>query len=110
MSAKHTPGPWIVTVDCGAHVIRGAEEQHQDLGTSYLWRDYVASTWGGESEANARLIAAAPELLAALKTLHDKTAELIVHLQATDRLRPCFNLPALAVAQQVIAQAEGVAP
>lgn len=38
----------------------------------------------------------------ALLNLADKTDELIRHLQATGRLRPCFNLPALAEARAAL--------
>lgn len=68
MSA-HTPGPWIVTEDCETRVIRGADVEQTEGGVTYSFRDYVASTWGGPHEANARLIAAAPELLVALQEI-----------------------------------------
>lgn len=67
MSAAHMPGPWIVTEEMGSNIIRGAEEERGEAGYTYKWRDYVASTWGGPHEANARLIAAAPDLLAELQ-------------------------------------------
>lgn len=56
MSTKHTPGPWSVDPDAPEYV------------TGYQ----IASTVQGDhmepvSEANARLIAAAPELLAVLE-------------------------------------------
>jgi hypothetical protein len=62
MSA-HTPGPWrVARLRSGAWAV-------VDRGT----RDIVPSIFtqrdGGEDEANARLIAAAPDLLAALKYL-----------------------------------------
>ena len=69
MSPAHTPGPWVVTEDMGSNIIRGTEEERAVeglAGITYKWRDYVASTWGGPHEANARLIAAAPEMLQAL--------------------------------------------
>lgn len=60
---KHTPGPWEV-------IREGRQTMHLSIQTSdegqkvTLARVYV---WGDEKEANARLIAAAPELLAALQ-------------------------------------------
>lgn len=81
MSAEFTPGPWIVTQECGAHVIRGADlDRKSDSGVDYKWRDYVASTWGGENEANARLIASAPELLAALIYVQENVADDSPHM------------------------------
>lgn len=65
----YTPGPWIVTDDVNAHVIRGAEQPRNERGVDFVFRDYVASIWGGYHEANARLIAAAPDLLAALEAM-----------------------------------------
>jgi len=72
---KHTPGPWKV-ID-GNEVYSGVTP--------------IAQSWAtvDEQEANARLIAAAPELLSALKALkeqleseeadgHNRTVHLIV--------------------------------
>ena len=72
-AAKHTPGPWVVTDESFGQLIRGAEIERDDHGTKFLWRDYVGTTWGHrteESEANARLIAAAPCLLEAASMGH----------------------------------------
>jgi len=63
VSAGHTPGPWRFELAIGPH---GQKCYHTIKCNEY---DYVASTWGKPHEANARLIAAAPELLAALKEL-----------------------------------------
>jgi hypothetical protein len=51
--SKHTPGPWRLD-DIGGddyNAIAGGEDG-----------SIIASTWGGTHPANARLIAAAPEL------------------------------------------------
>jgi hypothetical protein len=60
--AKHTPGPWSYGYyGCSGYCVNGGG---QHIATSILYkRD------GGE--ANARLIAAAPEMLAALQALLD---------------------------------------
>ena len=62
MNTKHTPGPW--------RALESKSSQHQ------VWKgdDHIASAWGtdvpgDEQLANARLIAAAPELLDALKRI-----------------------------------------
>ena len=58
MTTKHTPGEWVVDAD-------------GDVCTDDLERLVAAVDWrhvslrDGEAEANARLIAAAPDLLAA---------------------------------------------
>ncbi|HGM5034484.1 TPA: hypothetical protein ACKPZU_000216 [Stenotrophomonas maltophilia] len=56
MSSKHTPGPWAYQEDSDAytHIVRG----HNNRFICQL-----AQTTSAEIEANARLIAAAPELL-----------------------------------------------
>ena len=53
-TAKHTPGPWHVANGCQ---IRSAKDQ---IAKAWMMRN-------GEGLANANLIAAAPELLAALE-------------------------------------------
>lgn len=77
MSA-HTPGPWEVP---GANVFRvvAPEAPHENKGSGlappYPWA-IVADTdpdsvGGPEAAANARLIAAAPKLLEALREIED---------------------------------------
>lgn len=62
--SKHTPGPWHV-----ADMI-GKEEDETDFRLCFhaikAGDEFVSSTWAGPHIANARLIAAAPELLDAL--------------------------------------------
>lgn len=62
MSSKHTPGPWSVA---------------GRMGYGYLVDPNICVVYGGEGSgraddgpANALLIAAAPEMLEALKALH----------------------------------------
>lgn len=62
MSA-HTPGPWVIDKDRIATV----EPKPLTMQTPNLWAVAFASRQREEWEANARLIAAAPELLAALR-------------------------------------------
>jgi hypothetical protein len=60
MSASHTPGPWRAE-PCGD----GFVITYNDAG------NWLATVWedgDGNEEADARLIAAAPDLLAALKS------------------------------------------
>src|SRR5688572_26003126 len=57
----HTPGPWRVVTDQGNHLVTS-----RSSNICRLYRDHEADH---EANANARLIAAAPELLAALKGL-----------------------------------------
>lgn len=60
MKTKYTPGPWrIKQYDCGMPLV-----EFDDLGS-------YASVCGQNKEANAKLIASAPELLNRLKQLID---------------------------------------
>ena len=71
MNTKHTPGPWTVSPSARASTLTRIFSVNEER--------LVASASGpglsesGEAEANARLIAAAPELLAALQTLVQMT-------------------------------------
>lgn len=59
MTTKHTPGPWRLW---------GKADPSQVISDA---TGFIAQTLGGNDEANARLIAAAPELLEALKNLDE---------------------------------------
>src|SRR3546814_13811156 len=62
MKAKHTPGPWLVETDN----IDPRHPQHRFIAIgSYKEKNYTFVS-GHMGEANANLIAAAPELLEAL--------------------------------------------
>lgn len=73
MKAKHTPGPWIhptwpCNVTCGEHSQDRIYSAFVFLGGT-SGHDAIAAAYGDSPEqasANARLIAAAPDLLAAL--------------------------------------------
>lgn len=68
MTAKHTPGPW--TPEFGeAYRVRAQQDGGQvAIMTNLKGRDGLAGRRNGdEVAANARLIAAAPELLEALR-------------------------------------------
>ena len=90
MSA-HTPGPWFAEDDNGSWSIHS---DHDTLGGC------IAVAYSFRAEANARLIAAAPDLLAALR--------LIVHI-ADDPTAFALDGATLAVlhtARAAIAKAE----
>jgi hypothetical protein len=82
--SKHTPGPWAI------------EEVRRVLGAGDFGR---APFRDAELEANARLIAAAPDLLAALVALCDSGPH-------PDDMTP-ENLAALKRARAAIAKAGG---
>lgn len=72
--AKYTPGPWVRDTSQGADWgwIRDAEGHMVAVCGIPEGEDSLANRRNGTdpTEANANLIAAAPDLLAALKTMH----------------------------------------
>lgn len=64
----HTPGPWTLGDD---PCVIESEHADNDLGFVAMVLPSPELSWDmtGEREANARLIAAAPELLAALQSI-----------------------------------------
>ena len=92
MSARHTPGPWVASVTFpidNATVF--AEAEFDDIHSAPIayCTDHIEQRRPvAEAQANALLIAAAPELLAALKMLVEN---------------PTFDLGAPKVAGRVAA-------
>jgi hypothetical protein len=92
MKAKHTPGPWAWVYDGSSDYSIGEAEDPQAKAVAgvYAWgRDYDTA------EANCALIAAAPDLLAALK-------ELVAHSSCR-----AGDVPMWQAAEAAIAKAEG---
>jgi hypothetical protein len=96
--AVHTPGPWVVNGFGGGFRVIARMQPHE-VAVS-------ATAQGGDEISNARLIAAAPELLEALQALipmmeewHDEFPEYV-----GDNERP-----ALIRARTAIARATGAA-
>ena len=69
MKTEHTKGPWVARQIGGSHV--SIEKVSNGIRSVIAETCYfkLADEHGGEYSANARLISAAPELLAALKEL-----------------------------------------
>jgi hypothetical protein len=89
--ARHTPGPW--------------RREMEEIYATIDYNDYLIADATGdtdleieEAEANANLIAAAPELLAALKALMPKGWD---HDDTMD------HIPGVKLARLAIAKAEG---
>lgn len=91
MKTHHTPGPWILEQDT---VFIGETRKVQPV------------LYHGDSEgmANARLIAAAPDLLSALNLLLDK-----LHAHCPG-LRECeYTESAITKAEMAVAKSKGIA-
>ena len=70
MKTQHTPSPWYVTEyailahNGGTHILEHPKLKWEKLASITGSRGNIVSKMISECEANARLIAAAPELLA----------------------------------------------
>lgn len=98
---NHTPGPWRVSGSSPLHVETVSEEDGA-IGNVFSFEEYDGN------EADARLVAAAPDLLAALRYC----ASAITHAASGDGYTvsadEMMDLAAsLAQARAVIAKAEG---
>ena len=82
--SKHTPGPWELWGTASPSQVIAAENY------------FVAQTLGRNDEANARLIAAAPDLLVACKELLEVWEE-----------APAYGHASAVKARAAIAKAEG---
>ena len=107
--SKHTPGPWHKEAydgdDCvdvfDARGYRVAECSFAASHEGNPRKDHERS--GEEIQANARLIAAAPELLEAL------TLCLIEHERINDQFEQVSDTPGMALARAALAKARGQA-
>lgn len=88
---KHTPGPWIFTVENDDRYIRANGDT--------MMCDAPYYPWCPSGDANWHLIAAAPDLLAALKKMLPEANRIDQHL------RPTFET--CEEARAAIAKAEG---
>lgn len=103
---SHTKGPWIVVQDNGWQTIRTST---MELVAGKIDETY-ATPCGMEDRANALLIAAAPDLLAACKELKARTeavGRLLLKPGGHTR-EECELAMALIQARDAIAKAEGL--
>lgn len=70
--SKHTPGPWLLNQTSGAtHKVFGGPHICDINGDEIAWPCFGSADTNDAANANAKLIAAAPELLSALKRTLD---------------------------------------
>jgi hypothetical protein len=68
MKHKHTSGPWVATEDqYGTHRVETLSLNESNRATAIC-----ATGPGAENQANARLIAAVPDMVQAFKDIEDK--------------------------------------
>lgn len=98
--SKHTPGPWRLGEEdnrnCMIPVLCGDEEEPYAVAEVSHYDDFPPGEQGSE---NAKLIAAAPELLEALEALVDDLDN--------KALRRYLNRNVVTTARKAIAKAKG---
>jgi hypothetical protein len=95
--SEHTPGPWVFEDHGeGQALYSGRDAQHHGLNLC------LVTQWDRDWHNNARLIAAAPELLEALQALYDEQNGAPLELHRDDWER------AMEMASVAIAKARGV--
>ena len=100
MSNPWTPGPWVVPIG-GTEIIITTAEHDQHIAT--------VNGLGDEAEANARLIAAAPEMADTIFKLADWLEGLGIDARHADRFSDeTFAL--VAEARALLARIRGDAP
>lgn len=94
--AQHTPGPWIADNSRMLTSINAGNKKHIAMVNYFQCGKPEFDVCGEEHEANARLIAAAPELLEAVN-------ELMADAEDTGE----FSYSAMSKARAAIAKAKG---
>jgi hypothetical protein len=96
-TAQHTPGPWTAHPEEGAHI--GPVVKENAWGEVVALVSYAGAPRGdsAESNANARLIAAAPDLLVALENF------VAWHAENFDDFTPEINAQLLCLANNATA-------
>lgn len=84
MSAKHTPGPWVYALEYGPYItepprittVAHCANYVIGLPSEYPGGNYRDGDPSGDEESDARLIAAAPEMLDALRVAEESVGDL----------------------------------
>jgi hypothetical protein len=91
--SKHTPGPWLIERTASGRFIRSIGPLSAE--------EYAGASWLEVSESDAHLIAAAPDLLAALKLAATMK-------EPEDKIERMIWNGHQQIIREVIAKAEGV--
>lgn len=95
--SKNTPGPWRVSEQCAQMIDIRHDNNEPGAISLTLARVVARPSWQREAEANARLIAAAPELLEALQAYLDMEQDHHGHILVA--FRPVTDLIRAVVAK-----------
>lgn len=98
--AKHTPGPWVAKPSDDNYSIRATGGTFGDIALAFDWSENGEPD--PEAQANARLIAAAPDLLRNLKACAERLDETRARTSQVD-------IAVVAAACAAIAKATGAA-
>ena len=98
MNTKHTPGPWHISSASKNAINAERNNKLIGIGTTYHDPDSVYFIGQDEAIANARLIAAAPELLASVHALLDIIHDDLTHERQEDH-REALNAAKNAIAK-----------
>lgn len=107
MTAQHTPGPWAIDRDPRRGMSWNINIVDKARGHAVCFMAHSGGKEPERDEANARLIAAAPELLEALQEMVDGDAEAIDEAKALGVPFPEEMLKAYRKAIAAIAKATG---
>jgi hypothetical protein len=69
--ATHTPAPWRIEGEAEPMIVAGTGDDMKVI--AYLPYAYETTGWTDQNQADADLLSAAPELLAALMAVHHKS-------------------------------------
>lgn len=104
---SHTPGPWRAGI-AGNHRVYGPDgTEHAGL-IAQVFSTGLPNT-SGVARANANLIAAAPDLLAALEAAYDALSDMAKRAPELGITLGDDDLKAIAQARAAIAKAKGEA-
>lgn len=115
MSAGHTPGPWVVCIEDGDNCAHTVFAEHQLLNgriEAGLWDDFVvcAGLNHANCEANARLIAAAPDMLEVLIEVDRENSAALAGMKDDDIEPPNWFVDQCQKVKDAIARATGATP
>jgi hypothetical protein len=119
--SKHTPGPWVVyelsadDYDGGGIAVGPPDtrEEKRDYSLSNAGHHVCIMAGHHDDDANAALVAAAPDLLAALRELlNGQSCQSRIHSDSTRKTAPqagceCWTCNAVNAARAAITKAEG---